>query len=1196
MHQLLNYFSGKLRAKAVLSLIHLTRLALAAGAAVLSFTAQAQTYKALPLDGGGWLSGFAQADNGRIYAYGDVFGAWRTDNKGVNWTYLNWGIPDGDLVGTGMAVQRDNADVVYYATNNSLYKSVNGGTDWTKLLADIGDNTPRFRGSSPILIRTNDPNEIWFAGPRKNLTGWLWKSSNGGKDWVKAGGTTFDTNKARTLHHSSAYANQIWVGSDLGLYVSTDGGSSFRQVSSHPEVGMIQRFTTGADAGVLLFTRGGVNGDGGGVSRVVATDYSNTGTYTASPAAAQSLYFGYPTGLRIFSDNTAVAWNTDATRQGYSTDGGKTFVVRPTTVNTTHVPIWTTAATMTAKNHPDYGTDQVIQVGSDPNHWMITGGGAAMESFDKGLSWSYLPNGSGIAAVKAYTAGVSRHDENRMYVPASDIGSVVVTDGGASGTAERSSTKTNPYLHSTFRVLEGPDLNNLVFAGVQQGENRTLLLKSSDGGINWAEVKPSNLPASYDGITKSVMSLNDANDFLVVLGEKNSPAQRVYRTLNGGASFSGVSGLPDNLTTGHRYDPTPAFIERDATQANVRYFVARSQPFYKSTDGGSSWQPTAKHPFDGNAWVWGLVADPVRSGNLWAAGDWAGVRYTTDGGTSWNSPTTYFNARHVSSCDGKIALWGQKDGESAARLWYSPDNGANWYAQSTFARNFHGVQGVTVDRKGKIWVSWNSVTVVTPVAGDPVADTQKPTAPAGLSSESVTASSFTLKWTASTDNVGVTGYEVFRDGTSLGTTTSLSYSVTGLAASTAYSMTVRARDAAGNVSDPGTALSVTTAASATLRNADNPAGTVAGLDYRYYEGTWSVLPNFDGLTAAKQGNVTNFDLTPRNRNDNFAFRFTGYVNVPSDGTYTFFTASDDGSKLYIGTTEVVNNDGLHGLQERSGTIGLKAGKHALTVAFFEGGGGESLSVSYSGPGVSKQAIPASALSRTVGITGNFGFESDFTGWFTYGTASVNTTAAHVRSGSKSGYFSNGGGNYELTGLTPGATYVVKAWVKAVSGSEIWITAAGDGGSQVGQQMTSTAWTQSGNIVLTLGATATKARISAWTGATSSAYFDDFSIEPCSSCRTAGAQRSPSGPELALQLHPNPASGQVRISLAGFEDESAVQVKLSDPAGRAYLQRQVQPRAEGRQVTLSVGHLPRGIFLVSVQGGKTAKTAKLVITR
>jgi hypothetical protein len=153
-----------------------------------------------------------------------------------------------------------------------------------------------------------------------------------------------------------------------------------------------------------------------------------------------------------------------------------------------------------------------------------------------------------------------------------------------------------------------------------------------------------------------------------------------------------------------------------------------------------------------------------------------------------------------------------------------------------------------------------------------------------------------------------------------------------------------------------------------LRTPENPASTVAGVEYKYYEGTWSALPNFDALTAVKSGNVANFDMSVRNRVDNYGFKYSGFVNVPTDGTYTFYTSSDDGSKLYIGTTEVVSNDGLHALQERSGTIGLRAGKHAISVTFFEATGGEGLTVSYSGPGISKQAIPGTVLSRTGGTT------------------------------------------------------------------------------------------------------------------------------------------------------------------------------------------------------------------------------------
>ncbi|MFJ8646851.1 glycoside hydrolase family 6 protein [Streptomyces sp. NPDC093546] len=96
----------------------------------------------------------------------------------------------------------------------------------------------------------------------------------------------------------------------------------------------------------------------------------------------------------------------------------------------------------------------------------------------------------------------------------------------------------------------------------------------------------------------------------------------------------------------------------------------------------------------------------------------------------------------------------------------------------------------------------------------PPVDTTAPTVPTGLTSPAKTSSSVTLSWTASTDNVGVSGYDVYRAGTKVNAApvTGTSYTDTGLAASTAYSYTVRARDAAGNVSAASAALSVTTSA------------------------------------------------------------------------------------------------------------------------------------------------------------------------------------------------------------------------------------------------------------------------------------------------------------------------------------------------------------------------------------------------
>ncbi|MEU7336452.1 glycoside hydrolase family 6 protein [Streptomyces sp. NPDC007074] len=92
-------------------------------------------------------------------------------------------------------------------------------------------------------------------------------------------------------------------------------------------------------------------------------------------------------------------------------------------------------------------------------------------------------------------------------------------------------------------------------------------------------------------------------------------------------------------------------------------------------------------------------------------------------------------------------------------------------------------------------------------------DTQAPTVPGGLAVGSTTSSGATLSWSASTDNTAVTGYDVYRNGTKVGTVTTTSYTDSGLAASTTYTYTVRAKDAAGNVSAASTAVSATTKAS-----------------------------------------------------------------------------------------------------------------------------------------------------------------------------------------------------------------------------------------------------------------------------------------------------------------------------------------------------------------------------------------------
>ncbi len=122
------------------------------------------------------------------------------------------------------------------------------------------------------------------------------------------------------------------------------------------------------------------------------------------------------------------------------------------------------------------------------------------------------------------------------------------------------------------------------------------------------------------------------------------------------------------------------------------------------------------------------------------------------------------------------------------------------------------------------------------------------------------------------------------------------------------------------------------------------------------------LETLDRVKPKLTGRHENFKLfIPGGRRDAFATRQIASIRVPKSGGYTFYTSSDDGSRLYIDKKLVVNNDGLHGTAEAKGRIRLEAGLHEIIVTFFENGGSDALKVEWRGPGVRRQEILTSAL-------------------------------------------------------------------------------------------------------------------------------------------------------------------------------------------------------------------------------------------
>jgi len=172
----------------------------------------------------------------------------------------------------------------------------------------------------------------------------------------------------------------------------------------------------------------------------------------------------------------------------------------------------------------------------------------------------------------------------------------------------------------------------------------------------------------------------------------------------------------------------------------------------------------------------------------------------------------------------------------------------------------------------------------------------------------------------------------------------------------------RVLDQAGNQS------TLTTLTVSFLSNVTYAAGLYA--EFFDYGSGLSVIPSLTGRTpdvvrVDSQINYSSVNVAwsglPTTMQDTFASRHTGYLQITTAGSYTIYVNSDDGSRVRLNGSEIINNDGIHAMRELSHTATLAAGYHPLEVTFFENGGGAGLQLSWQGPGISKQIVPASAL-------------------------------------------------------------------------------------------------------------------------------------------------------------------------------------------------------------------------------------------
>jgi len=277
---------------------------------------------------------------------------------------------------------------------------------------------------------------------------------------------------------------------------------------------------------------------------------------------------------------------------------------------------------------------------------------------------------------------------------------------------------------------------------------------------------------------------------------------------------------------------------------------------------------------------------------------------------------------------------------------------------------------LAVDANGNTSQASNTVSVTTPKPADSTA----PTVPTGLTTVPVSQSQINLSWNASTDNVGVAEYQVFRNGSQVATSKTLSFGDTGLTANTTYQYSIKAVDAAGNVSTASTVVKATTLSSM-------PSTSTAGLWAEYFNNTdLSGVPAVSKHEAQLSADWGAAAPVAGVGKDNFSVRWSGRIKVPKSGTYTLYTKSDDGTRLWINDQLVIDDWRTHSVRESSISRYMTAGVlYDIRVEYFEEKGDATANLLWSGPGLEKQVIPAAYLSpQRYGLTATYYSAKDLT--------------------------------------------------------------------------------------------------------------------------------------------------------------------------------------------------------------------------
>ncbi|GAA3821660.1 cellulose binding domain-containing protein [Sphaerisporangium flaviroseum] len=866
---------------------------------VVAAASEPYTYKNVQIAGGGFVPGiiFNQSQRDLIYARTDIGGAYRWNQSSQTWTplldwvgYDNWGL-NGVV---SIATDAVDPNKVYAAAgmytnswdpnNGAILRSGDKGATWqsTPLPFKLGGNMPGRGMGERLAIDPNRNSVLYFGAPSGNG---LWRSTDSGVTWAKVANFPNVGNYVQSPGDPYLGDNQgvVWVTFDkrtgtagnatqtiyVGVadkantvYRTTNGGTSWERVAGQPTGYIAHKGVLDTTNGHLYIATSDTGGPYDGAKGDVWRYTTATGVWTQIspiPSSSADDYFGY-SGLTVDRQHpgtlmvaTQISWWPDVIFFR-STDSGATwtrvwdftsypnrsfrykmdisaapwltFGGNPAPPETTPKLGWMTESLEIDPFNSDrmmYGTGATIYGTTDLTQW-DAGGQFTIRPMVAGLEETAVldlispPSGAPLVSALGDIGGFRHNDLTR--VPA-----MMFTAPNFTSTTSLDYAEANPSVmvrSGNFTDSDRPNDSHVAF--------------STDGGANWFQ------GTEPGGVNSGGTVAANANGSRFVWAPGDSGQQVVY-SVGYGNSWTQASGVPAN-----------AVIESDRVNPN-KFYAFSAGGFYVSTNGGAAFTRTAATglPSTGNVHFKAL---PGAEGDIWLAGGTSGLWHSTNSGASFTKVANVAEANNVGF--GKAApgrtyqalyLIGRVDGVHG--VYRSDDTGATWIRINDDKHQYGNFgEALTGDPRiyGRVYIGTNGRGIIygdrngTP--GTP--DTTAPSRPGTPTASSITSSGASLSWTASTDNVGVSGYDVYREAGATdvraGTASTASFTLTGLTAGTSYTFYVVARDAAGNSS--------TASSPVTFSTTSGPGGGGGGCTgtYRIAQ-SWQ--GNFQGEVAVK---------------------------------------------------------------------------------------------------------------------------------------------------------------------------------------------------------------------------------------------------------------------------------------------------------------------------------------------------------